>query len=53
MDVLADKNPMMNSGWTPLHSAAKNGHLEICKLIMEVLVDKLQYTGRAAFPACA
>ena len=34
-------NPANNNGETPLHSAAKSGHLDICKFILENLqVDK-------------
>ena len=40
MEVLEDKNPVMSNGWTPLHSAAREGHLEICSLFMANLVDK-------------
>ena len=29
-----EKNPGDQTGWTPLHSAAQNGHLKICKLIL-------------------
>ena len=30
----------MNDGWTPLHSAAQNGHLEIVKYIAGNLDNK-------------
>ena len=35
-----DKNPKDGNGWTPLHSAAKGGHLEVCKFILENVEDK-------------
>ena len=28
------------NGWTPLHCAAENGHLSVCKLIVENVDDK-------------
>ena len=34
-----DKNPKDNRGWTPIHTAAYNGHLAICKRIMQKIVD--------------
>jgi ankyrin repeat protein len=27
-------------GWTPLHFAAQNGEMEICKLILENITEK-------------
>ena len=30
-----DKNPANSKGFTPLHFAARKGHLDICKLIMK------------------
>ena len=38
--VLADKNPVNILGYTPLHIAAYNGQLEVCKLILENIEDK-------------
>ena len=36
IEKIMDKNPATsNNGWTPLHSAANNGHLDICRLIIE------------------
>ena len=35
-----DKNPVDNFGVTPFHSAAQNGHLTVCKLIIEKAKDK-------------
>ena len=29
------KNPADNEGWTPLHLAAFNGHLDFCQMIIE------------------
>ena len=40
MDHLDDKNPQHNNGMTPLHSAAHNGHLDVCKLIMKNILNK-------------
>ena len=37
---IVDKNPKDNSNWTPLHKAAGNGHVEVCKLILEKVEDK-------------
>ena len=45
IDILTDKNPEATSGITPLHWSAKNGHLEICKLIMKNVIDKNHSTG--------
>jgi ankyrin repeat protein len=39
-EKLEDKNPAMNDGWTPLHRAAYDGHLEVVKYIAEHLEDK-------------
>lgn len=33
-------NPEDNKGQTPFHLAAKNGHLEICQIIMANVEDK-------------
>ena len=33
-------NPEKNDGWTPLHSAAKNGHLKICEYITVNIENK-------------
>ena len=35
-----DKNPRSDFGWTPLHSAARGGHLEICELITSNVEEK-------------
>ena len=38
------------SGVTPLHLAASDGHLEVCKLIMEKLTDKNPGTAHEQTP---
>ena len=38
--ILRDKSPRDNNGRTPLHVAASNGHLDVCKYIMEKIQDK-------------
>ena len=40
MESVADKNPRLNHGGTPLHLAAISGHLEMCRLILENIGDK-------------
>ena len=35
-----DKNPLRNDGLTPLHCAAKYGHLAVYQLIMKSVLDK-------------
>ena len=35
-----DKNPRSNLGYTPMHSAARRGHLAICELIQSKVADK-------------
>ena len=39
LENIENKNPASKDGWTPFHSAAQNGHLEICKLFMENIKD--------------
>ena len=41
IDHVENKNPASNGGWTPLHSAASFGHLDICKLIIDNVDNKL------------
>ena len=40
IENIADKNPAALNGSTPLHLAAKKGHVEIVRLIVETGVDK-------------
>ena len=40
MDVIKDKNPTDQDKLTPLHLAAENGHEQICRLIMNAVLDK-------------
>ena len=35
-----DKNPRNQEGWTPLHCAALHGSVDVCKFILESLVQK-------------
>ena len=39
MSHLKDKNPRDYDGRTPLYLAAQNGHLEVCRLIIENIED--------------
>ena len=39
MVEIEDKNPSDDFGTTPLHKAAKRGHLLVCKLIIEQIGD--------------
>ena len=36
----ADKNSKDKYGYTPLHTAAYNGHLESCRILLQNQVDK-------------
>ena len=40
MKEVIDRNPRDNHGQTPLHLAAKNGHLKVCKTIIKEADDK-------------
>ena len=41
MEISEDKSyPRSNHGFTPLHFAALNGHLDVCKYITEITDDK-------------
>ena len=40
MKNLENKNPGGNNGWTPLHSAAFHGRLNICEFIMKTVENK-------------
>ena len=35
-----NKNPANNDGWTPIHTAAINSNLEICRLIVNNVDNK-------------
>ena len=35
-----EKNSANNSGLTPFHTAANNGHFDICKFIIDIVDDK-------------
>jgi len=35
-----DKNPATNDGKTPLHMAARRGHLDFCRVMLENVQDK-------------
>ena len=39
MAVSNDKNPEDADGYTPLHHAARYGHVELCRLIMDEIED--------------
>ena len=39
-DKIDNKNPGRNDGWTPLHEAARNGHLNVCEYIMQKIDNK-------------
>ena len=39
MKMSKDKNPENNEGFTPLHLAAADGRVELCRLIMDVIED--------------
>ena len=40
MEKLEDKNPKNNTGKTPLHFAAQEGHLAVCQFIIEKVEEK-------------
>ena len=40
LEVVSNKNPRDNSGYTPLHGAAEKGHFDICSIIIDQ-VDKI------------
>jgi len=40
MDYVEENNPPDDYGNTPLHLAAKEGHLDVCRLIMDQVEDK-------------
>ena len=45
-----NKNPRTHSGYTPLYIAARNGHLKICKIILEGVDDKNPVTNDGLTP---
>ena len=45
-----NKNPVNDDGETPLHKAATGGHVKICKLILENVVDKCPIAGKGLTP---
>ena len=45
-----DKNSVTNLGWTPLHFAANNGHLEVFKFIFEKVTAKYPKTNGECIP---
>ena len=51
MKKLEDKNPKSEDGTTPLHNAAKNGHLEAFKTICSKVKEKSPKddTGKTPF----
>ena len=51
IENLTDKNPASkSSGLTPLHHAAESGHVEVCKLIMENVIDKNPHCLKRSTP---
>ena len=42
-NLATNKNPMFNSGGSPLHLAAENGHLEACQFILSNVEEKNPY----------
>ena len=40
IDGVEEKCPIDNDGWTPLHSAAKRGHFEMCEYLLDFYNDK-------------
>ena len=54
MKYAIEKNPQKEDGVTPLHSAAFCGHLEACKVLIEVAHDKEPTIADGQTPAdCA
>ena len=50
MKEVIDRNPRDNHGQTPLHTAAKNGHLKVCKTIIKEADDKNPKDNRGMTP---
>ena len=40
LNLIEEKSPRDKDGDTPFHEAAKNGHVEIVKIFLDVVVDK-------------
>jgi len=40
LNMVEEKNPKSKHGFTPLHEAARYGHIEIAKMILDVVDDK-------------
>ena len=52
-DIIAkldEKNPKNNLGFTPLHFAAQNGHLELCKIVFKNIKKKNPRTSVGITP---
>ena len=51
LKICGDKNPADNRGRTPLHEAAYYGHFDLCKLILENVLNKnpLDNEGKTPF----
>ena len=47
---IKNKNPANDDGDTPLHKAATEGHVKICKLILENVVVKCPITHKGITP---
>ena len=48
--MVKDKNPESKNGFTPLHIAAHFGHLNICKMIIDVTENPIPFTNRGSTP---
>ena len=49
--MVMDVNPPNVIGWTPLHIAASNGHLDVCKFIMNIIDEKQPRTNDGRSPS--
>ena len=47
---MINKNPADNEGYTPLHIAAQQGHLNVCKLIIENVIVKNPSSDKGETP---